>query len=47
MATHFVMNSNHIHLTWQLDIETVKEADGNVIETYGQVLEMQMRDRQT
>ena len=31
MARYFVMNSKHVHLTWQLDIETVKETDVNAM----------------
>ena len=29
LARHFVMNSNPVHLTWQLDIESVKMTDRN------------------
>ena len=29
MARYFIMNSNHVHLTWQLDIETMKNTDSN------------------
>ena len=32
MARHFVMNSNHVHLTWQLDVEIVKEADSTAMQ---------------
>ena len=32
MARHFVMNTDLVHLTWQLDIETVKETDNNAME---------------
>ncbi|XP_062504700.1 uncharacterized protein LOC134181438 isoform X2 [Corticium candelabrum] len=31
MARYFMMNSKHMHLTWQLDIETVKETDANAM----------------
>ena len=31
MARYFVTNSEHVHLTWQLDIETVKETDVNAM----------------
>ena len=31
MARHFMMNSSSVHLTWQLDIETVKKADNNAM----------------
>ena len=32
MARHFIANTDHVHLTWQLDIETVKETDSNAME---------------
>ena len=32
MARHFVMNTDLVHLTWQLDIETVKETDSGAME---------------
>ena len=31
MARYFIMNSNHVHLTWQLDIETMKTTDSNAM----------------
>ena len=31
MARHFVLNSNPVHLTWQFDIETVKETDSSAM----------------
>ena len=31
MARHYVMNSSLVHLTWQLDIETVKDTDSNAM----------------
>ena len=31
LARHFVMNSNPVHLTWQLDIESVKRTDRNAL----------------
>ena len=31
LARHFVLNSNPVHLTWQLDIETVKTRDSNAM----------------
>ena len=30
-ARYYVMNSDHVHLTWQLDIETVEETDDNAM----------------
>ena len=32
MARHFVKNTDPVHLTWQLDIETVKETDGDAMD---------------
>ena len=32
MARHFVMNTDLVHLTWQLDVETVKETDSDAME---------------
>ena len=32
MARYFVMSTDHVHLTWQLDIETVKETDSNAMQ---------------
>ena len=32
LARHFVMTTKHVHLTWQLDIETVKETDSNAMQ---------------
>jgi hypothetical protein len=32
LARHFVLNTDHVHLTWQLDIETVKETDSNAMQ---------------
>ena len=32
MARHFVTNTDPVHLTWQLDIETVKETDNDAME---------------
>lgn len=32
MARYFLLNSNHVHLTWQLDIEIVKETDSNAMQ---------------
>ena len=32
MARHFVKNTDPVHLTWQLDIETVKETDSGAME---------------
>ena len=31
MARYFIMNSDHVHLTWQLDIETMKDRDSNAM----------------
>ena len=31
LARHFVLNSNAVHLTWQLDIETVKDTDSSAM----------------
>ena len=31
MARHFVIHSNLVHLTWQLDIETVKDTDSHAM----------------
>ena len=31
MARHFVINSSLVHLTWQLDIETVKDTDSSAM----------------
>ena len=31
LARHFVMNSNPVHLTWQLDIELLKKTDRNAL----------------
>ena len=32
LARYFVINSNHVHLTWQLDIETVKTTDSKAMQ---------------
>ena len=32
LARHFIMTTEHVHLTWQLDIETVKEEDSNAMQ---------------
>ena len=32
MARNFVMTTDHVHLTWQLDIENVKETDDDAME---------------
>ena len=32
VARYFVMTTYHVHLTWQLDIETVKETDSNAMQ---------------
>ena len=32
MARHFVLNTDPVHLTWQFDIETVKETDNDAME---------------
>ena len=31
LARYFVANSNHVHLSWQLDIETVKKKDSQAM----------------
>ena len=31
LARYFIVNSNPVHLTWQLDIETVKDTDKNAM----------------
>ena len=31
LARHFIVSSNPVHLTWQLDIETVKDTDKNAM----------------
>jgi tetratricopeptide (TPR) repeat protein len=32
MARHFILSTDPVHLTWQLDIETVKDTDSNAME---------------
>ena len=44
MARHFVMNTSQVHLTWQLDIETVKDTDKNAMNLLSYISLMSCRN---